>query len=551
MKKNTFLQGTVVATAGIVITKLLGILYVIPFYAIIGEKGGALYGYSYNIYAIFLGIASVGLPLAMSKLISEYNALGYHYSKERAFYLGKRIITLMGVGAFILLILFAPNIAYLIIGNIKGGNTLEDVTFVIRIVSLAILIVPVLSISRGYLQGHKYITPTATSQVIEQIVRVSFIILGSYLALRVFHLDLSSAVGIAVFGAFIGALSSYLYLVNKIKHNDRDLNRHAEVTREEHRLTDRVIIKQLLLYAVPFVVIDISKNIYNSVDIVTLVRTLVNGLNYDIGVAESVMSIISTWGYKLNMIIMAMATGLIISLIPNLSSSFALNNVEDIKRKINQALQILIYITIPMTVGLSFLARPIWTTFYGISEWGPIVFSYFVFVALFGTLFSITIVILQSVNRYKLVFTCLGLGLLTKASLNIPLIYSFEKMGLYGFYGAITATILGYLAGIVAGLIYLGRIYNINYEKTLRHLFNIIFINMIMIFSLSLLKLIVPITTTSRLLALSIVILYTLVGSIIYLLITNKMKIFDDIFGPRLKHMVFRKLGEVINKKMP
>ena len=71
------MKGAFIATFGVVITKIIGILYVIPFYKIIGEQGGALYGYAYNIYSIFLGISTAGIPLAISKITSEYNTLGY------------------------------------------------------------------------------------------------------------------------------------------------------------------------------------------------------------------------------------------------------------------------------------------------------------------------------------------------------------------------------------------------------------------------------------------------------------------------------------------
>ena len=137
MKKSSFLQGALIATLGIIISKILGVIYVIPFYAIVGEQGGALYGYAYNIYSIFLGVASVGLPLAISKLVSEYNALGYYYAKERVYTLGRKVITTLGIIVFLTLIIFAPHIAYLIIGDIKGGNTIEDVSYVVRMVSFA------------------------------------------------------------------------------------------------------------------------------------------------------------------------------------------------------------------------------------------------------------------------------------------------------------------------------------------------------------------------------------------------------------------------------
>lgn len=541
MKKNNFMNGAVIATTGIMITKLLGILYVIPFYAIIGEQGGALYGYAYNIYAMFLSLASVGIPLAMSKLISEYNTLGYYHSKERAFKLGKRVISILGISIFLLLILFAPNIAYLIIGNIEGGNTIHDVSFVIRITALAILVVPVLSVSRGYLQGHKYITPSAISQVIEQIVRIIFIIGGSLLILNVFHLGLTNAVGIAVFGATIGAIASYIYLVNKITKNTDSLNRNVDITREEIRLTDKLIIRQLLMYAIPFIIIDISKNIYNSIDMLTLVKSLVNGLRYNIKDAEAIMSIISTWGQKLNMIVMAISTGVITSLIPNLTSSYVSRDVEDIKKKINKSIQILLYVTIPMAIGLSFLAKPIWTTFYGNSTWGPKVFSYYIYVALFSALFTNVIIILQSLNKYRMVFHCLLVGLITKITLNIPLIYSFNKLGFYAFDGAITASILGYLMGAIAGLSYLHKILKINFEKTITHLINILIASIFMILVLSLLKILIPIDVTSRVLSFGITIIYSITGLIIYIFTTWRNKTFEDIFGSSIKNIIFRK----------
>ena len=97
MKKNSFMQGAFIATLGIVLSKILGIIYVIPFYAIIGEQGGALYGYAYSIYSIFLGISQAGIPLAISKIVSEYNVLGYYNAKRRTFKLGKKVLSFLGI----------------------------------------------------------------------------------------------------------------------------------------------------------------------------------------------------------------------------------------------------------------------------------------------------------------------------------------------------------------------------------------------------------------------------------------------------------------------
>ena len=206
MKKNSFIEGTIIATLSILIVRAIGIVYVIPFNAIIGERGGALYGYAYNIYQLFLSISSAGFPFAISKITSEYNALGYKKSVYDTYQLAIRIISVISVIIFIVLFVFAPQIGKLIIGTSTGGNTIEDIAFVVRMVSFSILVVPFLSVTRGLLQGHKYITPYSVSQIIEQIVRVIVIIVGSYLCVRVFHLPLRYAVGIAVSGAFFGGL---------------------------------------------------------------------------------------------------------------------------------------------------------------------------------------------------------------------------------------------------------------------------------------------------------------------------------------------------------
>ena len=91
MKKNSFVEGTVIATVFIFLVKILGMLYVVPFYSIVGSRGAALYSYAYNIYLIFLSISSAGIPSAISKIISEYETLGYLEAKTRTYKISKKI----------------------------------------------------------------------------------------------------------------------------------------------------------------------------------------------------------------------------------------------------------------------------------------------------------------------------------------------------------------------------------------------------------------------------------------------------------------------------
>ena len=217
MKKNSFEGGTIIATLAIFLVKILGMIYVIPFYSIVGADGGALYSYAYNIYLLFLGISSAGLPNAISKIISEYNALGLIEEKNRTYKLAKKITMIISILSFAVLFVFAEEIGRFIIGNLKGTNTYADVAFVIRCVAPSILVIPFLSITKGYLQGHKYMGPSSVSQIIEQIVRIFIILCGSFLILKVFNGSLSLAIGLAVSGALFGGITAYIYLKLKIK----------------------------------------------------------------------------------------------------------------------------------------------------------------------------------------------------------------------------------------------------------------------------------------------------------------------------------------------
>lgn len=524
------MQGAFIATFGIVLSKILGMLYVIPFYSIIGDQGGALYGYAYSIYSIFLGISQAGIPLAISKIISEYNVLGYYNARDRSFRLGRKTLLTLGILCFVIMFIFARPLSQVIIGNVSGGNTREDVTFVIRVISTAVLVVPLLSIYRGFLQGNKYITPTSISQVLEQIVRVTIIIVGSYLSLKIFHLSLKTTVGIAVFAATVGALCSYFYLVMKTNRNRKELYKRT-LRVEEPKISDQEIIRKILLYAFPFIMIDVFKSLINSVDVFTLVPVLVNGIGYTAAQAETIMGVISTWGLKINMIIASVATGLMVSLIPNLTSSFVKKDMDDVREKINHTFQWLLFFTIPMTIGLSILAKPVWTIFYGVSEYGPSVYQYYVFVALVTTMFTASITILQLLREYKMVFLSLFLGLIVNASLNVPLLYAFHRMGLPAYYGSTTSTILGYSSCIILSLCYIHRKYKVNYESTIKRVISVIMTTMVMAIALLLLQRIFPFNSTSRIFSVFYVVIYALLGISIYFFIAFHSNLIYDVFG--------------------
>ena len=531
LKKNTFIEGAFIATLGIVISKVLGILYVIPFYSVIGEKGGALYGYAYSLYLLFMAISSAGIPLAISKVISEYQTLGYLKAKEKALLIGKKLSLALGIFCFLILFIFARVIASTILGDLKGGNTIDDVTFVIRVISTAIIIVPLLSVYRGYFEGHKFITPTSISQVLEQIIRVLIIVIGSFMTLNVFHASLTNAVGVALFGATAGAIFSYLYLVEKkFKNKSKFKEKKNSIT--EPKISDKAILRKIIIYAVPLIMIDVFKALYGLIDSLTVVRAL--GSIYGIKDAEAIISIISTWGAKFNMIIISVSTGLIVSLIPNLTSLFVSNNKKEVNNRINQTFQVLLFIIIPLTLLVSFLSEPIYMLFYGPSKYGSSVISIYIYVALATALFTTAVTIIQVLKYYKFVFISLLTGFIIKLLLNTSLIYYLNSLGLHAFYGSIIASIISYSIAFIMCLIFLNVKCKVNYEETFNQLMNIVFGTIIMTITLFVLKQFIPITSSNRFINLFIIAIYSIISISIYYLYMSKTKSVKKIFGREL-----------------
>lgn len=533
MKKSTFVTGAFVTTLGIVISKILGIVYVIPFHAIIGEQGGALYGYAYTIYLLFMSLSSAGIPLAISKVVSEYQTLGYYSAKKRTLILGKKLAMVMGMFCFILLMIFAPTLAKWVLGDLTGGNTIESVTLVIRIIATAILVVPVLSVYRGYFEGHRFMNVPSISQVLEQIVRVLIIVIGSFLVLNVFHLSLTTSVGVALFGATAGAIVSYFYLIFKMRKNSKKFNEKIRSVNEPI-ITNKTIFKKIIIYAVPFIMIDIFKSLYNYVDMVTVVKGLVDIANFTTVEAETIMSMLSTWGSKFNMIILSISSGVIVSLIPNLTQSVVKKDKKDINNKVNQTFSILFLLMIPMTFGISFLAEPIWNVFYGSSKYGPNILAFYIFAGLCSGLFTAAVSIVQVLKDYKCVFFSLLAGVLVKICLNTSLMRGFSNLGLPAYHGVITATLLGYLVSLVICLVVLASKYKVNFEDSVKHFVDILCASFFMVIVLFVLNLFVPICVESRFMNIFIILLYAVVGALVYFVFLIKTNTISNIFGGKV-----------------
>lgn len=537
MKKNSFVEGTFIATFSIILVKILGVLYVIPFYKIIGESGGALYSYAYNVYNLFLNISTAGIPVAISKIISEYNTLEMYEAKERSFKLAKRIIGIIALIAFFVLFVFAKEIAVLILGDISGGNSLNDVAFVIRCVSFCLLIIPFLSVTKGYLQGHKYITPSSVSQIIEQVVRIAVILMGSYIIINVLNKSVSLGVGVAVSGAFFGGVVAYIYLLVKMKKNKDEF----KVSTKPDKVSDKEIIKKILSYALPLIIVSIATDIYSLTDM-TLVLKASYKLGYTGSESELISSIISTWTPKICMIINAVAIGLSTSLIPHMVSSFVKKDMTEANKKFNQAISIIIVSTLPLSVGIAYLSRPIYTLFYGYSLYGTLILRYTAFQALFASIYIVISMALQSLNMFKVVYKSTILGFLTNAILDVPLMYLMKKLGTHAFYGAIIATILGYILSYTISLSSLKKQLGFSFKGIVDTIKKSMLPILSMTCVLILINLFLKLNVSGSIKIFMTCLFYALVGGFVYLSISYKIGLLESVFEKEFIDKIFKKL---------
>ena len=170
----------------------------------------------------------------------------------------------------------------------------------------------------------------------------------------------------------------------------------------------------------------------------------------DIGLAKEsdfAFSALNFYSHKLVIIPVSLATAFSLTLVPNITRMYVERDRQGLNRELNQTFQVLLFITLPAVVGLSLLAEPVYTVFYGHDLYGTEVLRFYAPVAILFAFYSVTAAIMQGINEQRFTILSLLVGLLIKLALNIPLIQLMETKG------AILATALGYGAAIIINLI--------------------------------------------------------------------------------------------------
>jgi len=436
------IKSTMILSMSMWISKLLGFLYVIPFIVLVGMQGNILYEYAYKPYAIMLSVSSLGIPIAISQFVSKYNELGEYNTGKKLFKTSLWFMTITGFIGFLLMMVFAPSIAQLLVAkNDVTGNDLDSIIYVIRMVSTALLIVPAMSAIRGYFQGYGATIPTAVSQVLEQFVRIVFILITTYYVLRILEGDMKVAIGWATFAATIGAIAGLLSLFWYLKA--WKVRIEPDEPSKPISITTTQMLKEIISKAIPFVLASLAIPLYQLIETYTINDALVN-VGYTQGDAETVNSIISLV-QKLILIPVGLASAFGLTLVPAITNAYTAKNKDLLNDYITKTFKVLLFVLLPTVVLMMVLSKSIFGIMFGwehATQGGWVTFWYSPSLLLYS-LFIVTAAILQGINKHKFVIASLVVGVILKMVLNPFLTQHFEE------YGVILSTNIGFATSVL------------------------------------------------------------------------------------------------------
>lgn len=440
--KSTYVKGAAWLTAGEIFSRILGALYVIPWATWLGQEyvqANSLFSIGYKPYTLFLAVATAGFPSAIAKQMAKYHSKREYKTAHKLFRHSLTIMLVTGLVTASILFFLAPILA--------AGSATDNpraATFVIRSLVPALLILPMMSLLRGYFQGLNNMQPTAISQIIEQVARVFYMLTATYAIMKVYSGDVTQAVVHSTFAAFIGAMCSLGYLSILYIKQHKKMKVLIERSEEENSLTFGESLQMMLVDSVPFVLLGSGIIIAQIIDLYSF-RQILEATSVltrkEISILYGALSLDVD---KLIMIVISLAVALASSSIPAITSLFAVENYRGTQQLIQHIIKVFSFIMFPAAIGMATIAYDVYYFFYPLgSAMGPsLLVSASVLSVVLGA-YTIFSTMLQSMNFRKYAITYLMLGLLTKVLLQFPMVAFFQT------HGAIWSTMIGFLVASI------------------------------------------------------------------------------------------------------
>ena len=366
IKKQTFLQGTAVLAMATVLVKLMGFLFKVPLNNIIGEDGFGYFNTAYDVYNVLLMISTTGLPVAMSRMISQAQTLGNHAQIKRIYRTSLYVFLTIGMAGSLGMLIFCRQLSVMVTTN-------ENSWAAIAALAPCVLLICLVSAYRGFFQGQSNMTPTSVSQIFEAVTRL---IVGLGLAWLVMKLtgeaavraqgivlasgetaqdygDITLAAGGAILGVTLGSLISVVYLHHKFRQSNQILSLGGGTAK-----STRSTMKELLSIAVPITLGSAGLQIINLFDTMIYMRRLTGALQWTEKMADSAKGV-----YNFCQTVFALPCSFIptitIAVIPAITASLTRKDLAEAKATSESSVRTMALIAMPCAAGLFVMAEPV------------------------------------------------------------------------------------------------------------------------------------------------------------------------------------------------
>ncbi len=442
LKKQTFLGGAAVLALSTAIVKIIGACYKIPLGSLIGDAGFGYFTTAYDIYSVLLMIATTGLPVAMSRMISEAQALEQGRQIKKIYRTACMVFLAIGIVG-------AGGMAILCRQLARFMNS-PDSWYAILALAPSLLFICLISSYRGYFQGQGYMVPTSVSQIFEALCKLILGYGAAWIIMRRWN-NVPLAAGGAIIGVTIGTVVSALYL--GLKHRQAD--RHLEAMGGEV-LSTGTTARKLLAIAIPITLGSAGLQIINLVDAKIVMGRLLGAAGFMQSEADVLKGIYNFCQTIFNLPC-AFITPITISAIPAITAHLTLKDRKSARMVEESAVRIMAILAMPCAVGLAVLASPILQLLRGYSgealSTGTAILAILGIAVVFNSLVLVTNSVMQAHGDVKTPVIHMIIGGVVKVIINYILVGS----RMFHIVGAPIGTLCCYAAITILNLIALRR----------------------------------------------------------------------------------------------
>ena len=447
MNKQTLIKGSLILAAASVIARFVGIFFRIPMDYLVGTAGMGIYNYPYPLYDAMMALSSVGLSVALSKLVSERLEAGEKLEAYRSFKIALLIFGVMGMGTSLIFAVFAHQITALF-------NWPAETVYALWGLALAPVLVTVMSTLRGLFQGYQNNVPTGISMIVEQVGRV-VIGLGLAWVLLKNTGNLGLAVGGATFGASAGALLGVSYLAYywyRNRSSIRPAPGSGKVSMDQDAIISRSRI--LLKWMIPITVCSLVSTLAATLDAATI-KLFLDGI-----MEASLITQTNGALARVNTIInvpIVFSAAITASLVPIISACYVKNDIEAASKAIAKGVKLAMVITIPSMAALTFFPEQVIGLIYS-SSLGADIMRVYALTLIFSVLGNLLLNISIVLNQTRIPMLSMGIGVVVKIGAN----YIACHMLKLGFVGAAYASILMYAVIMIINIVAIRKIFPFN-----------------------------------------------------------------------------------------